>query len=192
MGVVSIRGIPTLDGSRTVQGTEVGAADLSQIPLTAPLSLQARTELAAMIDIEHVGPGYRLARSGGAGYALVILCSGAARLRQGDVVVRRLGPGDWYGSLAGSVPNVVDGTLTTESPVTAFVLDASSWRLLWRRRSAAAERLRERMAALSTVGPSRSASSDRRGAHSAESGLPDRGGRSTGAAEHSGHGILPA
>ena len=156
MSVVSIRGIPTLDGSRTVQGAQVSAADLSQIPLTAPLNLQARIELAAMIDLEHVGPGYRLARSGGAGYALVILCSGSAALRQDDVVVRRLGPGDWHGSLAGSVPNAPGGTLTTESAVRAFVLDASSWRLLWRRQSAVVELLRERMAALSALGESRS------------------------------------
>ena len=100
MSVISIRGVPTFHDDAG-GGPEVGAGDLADILLTAPLPLSARAELAACLDVEHVGPGHRLARSGSGGYALVLLRSGTAGVRRDGALERRVGPGDWFGDLAG-------------------------------------------------------------------------------------------
>jgi hypothetical protein len=51
MSVISIRGVPTFHDDAG-GGPEVGAGDLADILLTAPLPLSARTELAACLDVE--------------------------------------------------------------------------------------------------------------------------------------------
>jgi CRP-like cAMP-binding protein len=151
MSVISIRGVPTFQDDAG-GGPEVGAGDLADILLTAPLPLPARAELAACLDVEHVGPGHRLARSGGGGYALVLLRSGTAGVRRDGVLERRVGPGDWFGGLGGdSGPDRPGADLTTESVTTAYVMDASSLRGLMRRSPDVVALLRERIRALTAV-----------------------------------------
>jgi len=148
MSVISIRGVPTV-GDEPPEGPEVTARDLEQILLTAPLAPAVRAELAACLDVEQVGPGHRLARSGGAGYALVILLSGTAGLRRDGVLQCRIGAGDWFGDLgAAAVADRAGAVLVTESVATAYVMDASSLRWLMRRAPNVIDLLRDRMAFL--------------------------------------------
>ena len=142
MSVISIRGVPTFDddaggGRRWTPATWPASCSRSAAAVGA-------SRAAACLDVEHVGPGHRLARSGGGGYALVLLRSGTP-----GAPGRRAGApgrtGDWFGDLAGdSGPDRPGADLTTESVTTAYVMDASSLRGLMRRSPVVVDLLRER------------------------------------------------
>ncbi|MGI8900641.1 MAG: cyclic nucleotide-binding domain-containing protein [Nocardioides sp.] len=149
--MISIRGVPTIPRGKFGGGSEVSAGDLEHIVFTAPLSAAVKTELAASLDVERVGPSHPLVRAGGTVYALGILLSGTAALRVDGALQRRLGPGDWFGEL-GALPRPDQplAILITESVVTAYVMETSSLRSLMRRVPEVVDILRTRMAQLST------------------------------------------
>ena len=82
----------------------------------------------------------------------MLLRSGTAAVRRDGVLERRVGPGDWFGDLAGdSGPDRPGADLTTESVTMAYVMDASSLRGLMRRSPVVVDLLRERIRALTAV-----------------------------------------
>ena len=82
----------------------------------------------------------------------MLLRSGTAGVRRDGVLQRRVGPGDWFGDLAGdSGPDRSGADLTTESVTTAYVMDTGSLRGLMRGSPVVVDLLRERIRALTAV-----------------------------------------
>jgi hypothetical protein len=151
MSVISIRGVPTFHDDAG-GGPEVGAGDLAGILLTAPLPLSARAELAACLDVEHVGPGHRLARSGAA--ATPWCCSGRAPPGSAGTACWSAGSDRGTGSATWRATPARTGRERTSrrsrSP-RPYVMDASSLRGLMRRSPVVVDLLRERIRALTAV-----------------------------------------
>ena len=149
MSVVALRNVPSLPSEPARAGrAEVGVAELAALPLTGALSPSERYELAALLEVESLGPGYPLVRQGAPGFALVLVADGVARATVDGRLVRRLCRGDWSARLDGSS---APAALTAESVLTAYVLDGCGLRELARRSPGTAARL----AARASRGPDR-------------------------------------
>jgi CRP-like cAMP-binding protein len=74
-------------------------ARLAQIPLFAPLTDDARTEVAACMREVTVDTGTTLASEGDNAYQLFVIEASEADVHKGGEVVRKLGPGDVFGEI---------------------------------------------------------------------------------------------
>ena len=106
------------------------AAELAEIPLFASLSEEQRRDLADRFEVRVVGPGTRLVGEGAAGYSFFVLVEGRATATAGDVVLRSLGQGDFFGEigLLGNGPRTA--TVTTTSESTVLVMFGTEFRRL--------------------------------------------------------------
>ena len=144
MTVVALRNVPSVPHHGAPQGrAEVAVTELAACPLTAALSPSERHELAAALEVEQLGPGYAVVRQGAPGFALVVVGAGVAVATRAGRPVRRLGRGDWVARLDGAPAGE---SLTAETALTAYVLDAGGVRELARSSPQVAARLAARVA----------------------------------------------
>lgn len=108
------------------------ADDLASQPLFSRMQRPTLEALAAAFEIETHTPGHRIVGEGDHGYAFYVVAAGTVLVRRGDELVRRLGPGDFFGEVA--MDARPDGrrsaTVTAETATTLWVMFGTSFREL--------------------------------------------------------------
>lgn len=85
---------------------------LSKVPLFAALTAGQLSQLAQLMEVEYFPAGRTIIREGADGYSFHVLIDGAADVRHGELVLRRLRPNDYFGEIA-----LVERTRRTASVV---------------------------------------------------------------------------
>ena len=93
----------------------VAVEELASVALFTELDATQRGIVAGWLEVEQVPVGRRLTHQGAAGYAFCVLRSGAAEVTVDGAVVRKLGPGDYFGEIS----MLGDGRQTATITVTA-------------------------------------------------------------------------
>jgi CRP/FNR family cyclic AMP-dependent transcriptional regulator len=81
----------------------------------------------------HTGAGALLAREGRPGYECGVIISGLATVHRGDLVITRLGPGDFFGEIALLDHGTRTATVVAETGVVAVVCAAAEFRQILER-----------------------------------------------------------
>ena len=76
------------------------AAELRAVPLLGPLDDDQIADLAHRALRAHEPAGMVFAKEGERGDEMVVVLEGEVEVRRGDVVLARLGPGDYVGEMA--------------------------------------------------------------------------------------------
>jgi CRP/FNR family transcriptional regulator, cyclic AMP receptor protein len=108
--------------------TQEKAAWLGRVQLfhgASPTSIDRLAEVTGEIDFP---AGRHIVQQGMVGNGLYILVSGTARVVQGDDLLARLGPGDFFGELAVIDQMPRTASVVAEEPVTCLAL--ASWDLI--------------------------------------------------------------
>ena len=110
--------------------TEVPVATfelLRKVPFLGVLPPRIVERLALEATSASAAPGTVVVRQGAVGDQFFVLVSGSVEVTQGDQVLRRLGPGDWFGELAllRDVPRTA--TVTTTEPTELVQLDRDAF-----------------------------------------------------------------
>jgi CRP-like cAMP-binding protein len=109
-------------------------AAIKNVPLFSTCSKKEISLVASLADMFSLRAGQDLIREGTYGSDFFIILSGTAEVRQGDVVLTTLGPGDFCGEIASLEHVRRTATVTATTPIEALVL-----------RSQALSGLRERL-----------------------------------------------
>jgi CRP-like cAMP-binding protein len=75
-------------------------ARIAKIPLFAKLTIDQRDRVAAICNELEVEEGATLLQEGDFGYSMFAITAGTADVLQSGVVIRTLGPGDFFGEIA--------------------------------------------------------------------------------------------
>ena len=103
---------------------------ISQVPLFSRCSKHELQEIAKAADEIDLPEGKVLTREGDRGREFFVLLDGAAEVRQGGDVIRRLGAGDFLGEIALISQEPRTATVTTTTPVRALVITDQSFAAL--------------------------------------------------------------
>lgn len=106
------------------------AADLRNLDLFRGLSDEDLSELASWFEVREVDPGEILTREGASGYDFTVLGTAVAIVTHGDDVVRRLGPGDFFGEAAILGKGRRTATVKAEKAGSVWVLFGTRFREL--------------------------------------------------------------
>ena len=110
--------------------SSVNPSDLSRVALFAGLDEPDQRIVATWLDTGEFSPGYKLTHEGASGYAFYVLHDGAADVVVGDSVVRKLGPGDFFGELSMLGDGRQTATVTVTKPSTIWTMFGSRFREL--------------------------------------------------------------
>ena len=109
---------------------DLTAADLLAVPLFADLSEPFRQHLAGEFEVEEYGAGHAIVREGEPGYAFYVISSGTVSVTQAGKELRTMGPGDFFGEISIAGDGRRTATVTATSPVVAWVLFGTDFRVL--------------------------------------------------------------
>jgi hypothetical protein len=119
-GLAAWRLLTRLDAEATVPGAVYDL--LQRVPLLAVLAPRVVERLAREVVIMSEPPGAVLVREGEPGEQFFVIETGTVAVRQGDDLLRELGPGDWFGELALLRDAPRSATVTSLSEITVAVL----------------------------------------------------------------------
>jgi MFS family permease len=121
LAVLSWRRLARIDAETRVPVKEIGL--LRGIPIFTPLGPPALEELAARLDPVELEAGVDVFRQGDPGERFYIVDEGEVEVRVDGTVVRRLGPGEYFGEIAllRDVPRTA--TVTAQKPGRLYALD---------------------------------------------------------------------
>jgi CRP-like cAMP-binding protein len=117
LGVLFWRRLTAIDRAARIPLHEI--ALLRQIPIFAPLAPPRLEELAARLRPQEVAAGSEVFRQGDPGDRFYVIDAGEVEVRMDGSLVRKQGPGDYFGEIA----------LLHDSPRTATVVAATPLRL---------------------------------------------------------------
>jgi cAMP-dependent protein kinase regulator len=119
---------------------------LAQIPLFAPLTDDARAEVAACMREVTVDTGTTLASEGDNAYELFVIEAGDADVHKGGEVVRKLGPGDVFGEIGLLATGTRTASVVATSKMRLAAMFSREYKQLESRMPELARSLRETMA----------------------------------------------
>jgi uridine kinase len=108
------------------------AAALAHSPLLSRLDPALRSRLQARSELISVPGRTRLHGDADAGKHLFLIVQGEAIMRHEHLALRRLGPGDHFGEIAGAGGRHRGEVVTSTGPLTAVRFSAASWAALER------------------------------------------------------------
>jgi CRP/FNR family transcriptional regulator, cyclic AMP receptor protein len=121
------------------------ADDLLRVPLLASLSPDVRSELAQRFEVEEFGTGRNIVSEGVAGYAFYVLDRGTVEVSQAGVVLRTLGPGDFFGEISILGEGRRTATVIATEPAVVWTLFGTAFRVLQMNRPDVADSLEAAM-----------------------------------------------
>jgi CRP-like cAMP-binding protein len=121
-------------------------ARLAQIPLFAPLTDDARKEVAACMREVTVDTGTTLASEGDNAYQLFVIEAGEADVHKGGEVVRKLGPGDVFGEIGLLATGTRTASVVATSKMRLAAMFSREYKQLEGRTPGLAKSLRKTMA----------------------------------------------
>lgn len=110
--------------------SSVNPSDVSRVALFAGLDEPDQRVVASWLDVGEYQPGYKLTHEGASGYAFFVLHAGAADVVVGGNVVRKLGPGDFFGELSMLGDGRQTATVTITTPSTVWTMFGTRFREL--------------------------------------------------------------
>jgi NTE family protein len=124
----------------------VDAAALEEIPLFAGLTDEERAEVATRLRDVTAEPGAMLAVQGDNAFQLFVIESGTAEVRQGDEVIRTIGPGEVFGEIGLLATGTRTASVIATSPMRLSVMFIREFKDLERAVPQLPRSLRESMA----------------------------------------------
>ena len=118
---------------------------LSEVPLLAGLSDEAREVLARRFHVEEFDPGMKLVTEGRPGYTFYVIAEGHVSVEHDGSPVRQLGPGDHVGEIAILGKGRRTATVVATEPVMAWTLFGTDFRVLQAERPDVADALEQAM-----------------------------------------------
>jgi CRP-like cAMP-binding protein len=112
-------------------------------PLFASLSHAEAEEFAGFCQVQHVEPGHDVFTQGGLAVAFFVIESGEAEAVADGQVLRRMGPGDWFGEIAIVGQSHRTATVSAVSPLTVIAMTSFEFRRLEAEQPAVAETIRQ-------------------------------------------------
>jgi CRP-like cAMP-binding protein len=125
----------------------VTVRDLAAVPLFSSLSDDELAEVAGWFHVQHAGEGLRLVGEGAPGYTFFVLAEGSAIVTSRGERLALLGPGDFFGEVAGLGAGRRTATVTSTSPVRLLVMFGTEFRQLEAAHPGIAARITEVMQA---------------------------------------------
>ncbi len=115
--------------------------NVQKVPLFASLKKKQRQQVARWADEIDEPAGYHLLDQGRFAHEFFVLLEGAVEIRQDDVHINDLGPGDFFGEIA-LVENVRrTATVVSTTPVRAIVMNERDFGEMRREMPAVAARI---------------------------------------------------
>ena len=116
-------------------------ADLRAVPLFGALTDEELRQIAGWFEIRTADSGKRLTSEGSSGYSFFVIQEGTADVRQGDTVIRTLGPGDFFGEVAILDSGRRTADVVASSDVQLLAINGLDFRLLQSQFPAVSERI---------------------------------------------------
>ena len=101
---------------------------LRDLPLFADCTDEEIAEIASLGEEVTVAAGHELTHEGHHGGLFIVILHGAAEVRVGGEVVRRLGTGDFIGEIALMMGGRSSATVVATSPLRALILSDPDFR----------------------------------------------------------------
>jgi CRP-like cAMP-binding protein len=114
-------------------------------PLFASLGRADAEEFAGFCQVRHVETGHAVFAQGGLAVAFFVIESGEAEAVADGQVLRRMGPGDWFGEIAIVDQTHRTATVSAASPLTVIVMTAFEFRRLEAEQPSVAATIRQTM-----------------------------------------------
>jgi CRP-like cAMP-binding protein len=112
-------------------------------PLFGSLSRAEAAEFARFCQVQHVEPGHAVFTEGGLAVAFFVIESGEAEAVADGQVLRRMGPGDWFGEIAIVDQSHRTATVSAATPLTVIAMTAFEFRRLEVEHPAVADTIRQ-------------------------------------------------
>ena len=122
---------PTPDWSR-LQDVSLDASALKGVPLFSALSEKELKKLTPLFRERSFDAGHMIAQEGKPGFAFFVIQSGRATVTAHGAHRATLGPGSHFGEIAALDPGPRAATITAETDVAAYMLEARDLRKLVR------------------------------------------------------------
>lgn len=132
----------------TVPPGHAHGADADRIlaqPLFSSLSRQDAEEFVRFCEVRHVEPGQPVFVQGGLAVAFFVIESGEAEAVADGQVLRRMGPGDWFGEIAIVDKAARSATVSAVSPLTVIAMTAFEFRRLEAEHADIAEQITQKV-----------------------------------------------
>ena len=114
------------------------ASTLKAVPLFASLSEKDLRKLVPLFHERSFDAGHVIAREGGRGYGFFVIDTGSATVTAHGETRTSLGPGSYFGEIAALDPGPRVATVTAETRLKVYMLDAWNLRDLVKRDAALA------------------------------------------------------
>lgn len=105
-------------------------SDLKDVPLFSALSDKELKKLTPLFRERSFAPGHVIAEEGKPGFGFFVIRSGTATVTAHGESRTTLGPGSYFGEIAALDPGARAATITSDSDVTAYMLEARDLRQL--------------------------------------------------------------
>ncbi len=116
---------------------------LRSVPLFEGVSRKDLQQLGRWADEVEIGAGKRLMKQGESSYEFFVIEEGDAEVIQGDQVIRRLGPGDFFGELALLETPRRTASVVSRTPMRLIVMHTREFKSMEHEMPRVAEQVRE-------------------------------------------------